>query len=532
MAICMLSQAEVLQESDSSLDLPTDETIALSHVVAPMASDEAMNDDVAIRAASKQPNTHKAQLHLDSEALLQKPVIVEAEAKVHTMPDGTTMLDADMPDWEMKHSPGMHMMQDGSWMKDEEMVHTMPDGTVMRDMDMPAVPGQGLLAVSEDLYGKHKDEFIDSDRVVPDSYVDTIIPDSDFEELPDRNRRTGATPKKASQWPQVVQKKNAFVHKPAATPAAFVMMKKNKGKKTDVKGARYTNGRYGAHGGKKKWLRCIGKCRGHKAYGGYGFCYVHVKSRVPRPAWGGCLPPGSKPGPKRTNSNASAASNSKLTRVAQEAEVFNATATATTMKVFNDAKAYLEGARRKAVKNGNKVIKNVIAPIPKKDSILKTRALRWMNMTGPIDKAFEAAEKRLNSAEVASLRDIGREMGMRDPGYKAYKKHQAAQRELNKRKQHKKKKHHGQYTPIGRHCRHSIQSARLLVSSSKLPSSREKVPTWVRICERMKRRCTQEGPRYEIESSCRKLKRVEEANYFSHRHLHKKHKRRFTRKQL
>jgi len=50
----------------------------------------------------------------------------------------------------------MHMMQDGSWMKDEEMVHTMPDGTVMRDMDMPAMTGQGLLALSEDLNSKQK----------------------------------------------------------------------------------------------------------------------------------------------------------------------------------------------------------------------------------------------------------------------------------------------------------------------------------------------------------------------------------------
>merc|ERR1711934_72703 len=93
----------------------------------------------------------------ESEALLQKP-IVQAETKVHTMPDGTTMLDTDMADWEMKHSPGMHMMQDGSWMEDEEMVHTMSDGTVMRDVDMPAMAGQGLLAVSEDLHGKHQAE--------------------------------------------------------------------------------------------------------------------------------------------------------------------------------------------------------------------------------------------------------------------------------------------------------------------------------------------------------------------------------------
>merc|ERR1711971_695593 len=88
----------------------------------------------------------------------QHPVVVEEEPKVHTMPDGSTMLDTDMPVYEMKHSPGMHMMQDGSWMKDEEMVHTMPDGTVMRDVDMPAMARQGLLAVSEDLHGKHQAE--------------------------------------------------------------------------------------------------------------------------------------------------------------------------------------------------------------------------------------------------------------------------------------------------------------------------------------------------------------------------------------
>merc|ERR1711959_217156 len=88
----------------------------------------------------------------------QHPVVVEEEPKVHTMPDGSTMLDTDMPVYEMKHAPGMHMMQDGSWMKDEEMVHTMPDGTVMRDVDMAALTGQGLLAVSEDLHGKHEVE--------------------------------------------------------------------------------------------------------------------------------------------------------------------------------------------------------------------------------------------------------------------------------------------------------------------------------------------------------------------------------------
>merc|ERR1712057_151404 len=94
---------------------------------------------------------------------MQHPVVVQSpadgdEVKVHTMPDGSTMLDMDMTAWEMKHAPGMHMMQDGSWMKDSEMVHTMPDGTKMRDMNMPALTGQGLLAVSEELHSKHQAE--------------------------------------------------------------------------------------------------------------------------------------------------------------------------------------------------------------------------------------------------------------------------------------------------------------------------------------------------------------------------------------
>jgi arylsulfatase A-like enzyme len=78
--------------------------------------------------------------------------------QTHQMPDGSTMLDQDMLNYETKHAPGMHMMQDGHWMKDEKMVHVMPDGAVMHDVDMPSMVGQGLLAVSEDLHTKHKVE--------------------------------------------------------------------------------------------------------------------------------------------------------------------------------------------------------------------------------------------------------------------------------------------------------------------------------------------------------------------------------------
>merc|ERR1719155_377377 len=117
---------------------------------------------------------------MTGQGLLALSEDLNSKRKVHMMPDGTTMLDTDMPDWEMKHSPGMHMMQDGSWMKDEEMVHTMPDGTVMRDMDMPAMTGQGLLALSEDLNSKRKV------HMMPDgtTMLDTDMPDWEMKHSP------------------------------------------------------------------------------------------------------------------------------------------------------------------------------------------------------------------------------------------------------------------------------------------------------------------------------------------------------------
>merc|ERR1711924_113895 len=97
-----------------------------------------------------------SQGHMEVEAqLLQHPANVGSPDKVHTMPDGSTMLDTDMAAWEMKHSPGMHMMKDGSWMKDSKMTHRMPDGKMMRDIDMPSHQGEGLLAASEDLHRKY-----------------------------------------------------------------------------------------------------------------------------------------------------------------------------------------------------------------------------------------------------------------------------------------------------------------------------------------------------------------------------------------
>merc|ERR1711871_166234 len=100
------------------------------------------------------------------------------------------MLDTDMADWESKNGPAaaMHLMEDGSWMKDEAMMHKMPNGEMMRDIDMPeyeaknapapnmhlmadgqwmknkemergeqGITGAGLLATTEDI-GAHSKE--------------------------------------------------------------------------------------------------------------------------------------------------------------------------------------------------------------------------------------------------------------------------------------------------------------------------------------------------------------------------------------
>lgn len=57
---------------------------------------------------------------------------------------------------------------------------------------------------------------------------------------------------------------------------------------------RYTNGKYGGDGGKKKWLKCQGKCKG-SGYGGYGFCFTGGESKP----WGGCMAPGADPADER-----------------------------------------------------------------------------------------------------------------------------------------------------------------------------------------------------------------------------------------
>jgi hypothetical protein len=57
---------------------------------------------------------------------------------------------------------------------------------------------------------------------------------------------------------------------------------------------RYTNGKYGGNGGKKKWLKCQGKCKG-SGYGGYGFCFTGGESKP----WGGCMAPGADPADER-----------------------------------------------------------------------------------------------------------------------------------------------------------------------------------------------------------------------------------------
>lgn len=53
---------------------------------------------------------------------------------------------------------------------------------------------------------------------------------------------------------------------------------------------RYTNGAYGGSGGKKKWLKCEGKCKG-TGFGGYGWCYTKGENKP----WGGCMAPGADP---------------------------------------------------------------------------------------------------------------------------------------------------------------------------------------------------------------------------------------------
>jgi len=85
------------------------------------------------------------------------------DGESHKMPDGSIMLDADMPAWEEHRHAGEHMMKDGSWMKDVDMTHKMPDGSMMPDIDMPG-PSPGLLATTEDLHSKHEveDHFSDS----------------------------------------------------------------------------------------------------------------------------------------------------------------------------------------------------------------------------------------------------------------------------------------------------------------------------------------------------------------------------------
>jgi len=64
-----------------------------------------------------------------------------------------------------------------------------------------------------------------------------------------------------------------------------------------VAATRYTNGKFGARGGKIKFLKCVSPCKGGKSMGGYGWCYV--KGHPGRPAWGGCAPPGTMPSKKR-----------------------------------------------------------------------------------------------------------------------------------------------------------------------------------------------------------------------------------------
>jgi len=53
---------------------------------------------------------------------------------------------------------------------------------------------------------------------------------------------------------------------------------------------RYTNGEYGGGGGKKKWLKCVSKCKG-TGFGGYGFCLTKGEGKP----WGGCMAPGADP---------------------------------------------------------------------------------------------------------------------------------------------------------------------------------------------------------------------------------------------
>lgn len=96
--------------------------------------------------------------------------------------------------------------------------------------------------------------------------------------------------------------RNKLAAKKAKKAARKTQKRLRKAAKKEVKAKaklaqRYTNGKFGHHGGKKKYLKCITKCKGGKSYGGYGFCYVKPpdSARRGRKAWGGCLPPGIKP---------------------------------------------------------------------------------------------------------------------------------------------------------------------------------------------------------------------------------------------
>jgi len=56
----------------------------------------------------------------------------------------------------------------------------------------------------------------------------------------------------------------------------------------------YTNGIYGANGGRQKWLKCESECKG-SGFGGYGYCMTSGEGNP----WGGCMAPGSDPGVER-----------------------------------------------------------------------------------------------------------------------------------------------------------------------------------------------------------------------------------------
>jgi hypothetical protein len=93
------------------------------------------------------------------------------------------------------------------------------------------------------------------------------------------------------------QKEKAAKKEQRKSKEAEAKANKKFSKANKVASTRYTNGKFGARGGKVQFLKCISPCKGGKSMGGYGWCYV--RGHPGRPAWGGCLPPGTMPSKKR-----------------------------------------------------------------------------------------------------------------------------------------------------------------------------------------------------------------------------------------